>query len=66
MKLKDDVIKWREEVREFKMQVENFTRHTDTLDLDVKNLKEKVSKLVDITEEMSELMITLIRQQIGD
>lgn len=66
MKIKEDIIKWREEIRKLAKQSEIVLKDTNAFHEDVKDLKEQVSKLVKITEEMTEAMLTLIRQQIGD
>lgn len=66
MKIKDDIIKWRNEVRKLEQQMQSMDTKADDYHADVKALKEQVQTLVKITEEMTETLLTLVRQQIGD
>jgi len=66
MKIKDDIIKWREQIRQLNEKISNFENNAQGIYNDVKELKTQVKALVKITEEMTETLLTLIRQQIGD
>lgn len=66
MKIKDDIIKWREQIRQLNDKISNFENNAQGIYNDVKELKTQVKALVKITEEMTETLLTLIRQQIGD
>lgn len=66
MKLKEDIIKWKEEVRQMKEQTQIASNSAVQLNKDFETLKNQVSKLLEITEQMANTMIDLIRQQMGD
>ena len=66
MKIKEDILKWREQLREIANQNVKMLQSADTLREDVKILGNSVQNLLKITEEMTEAMLSLIRQQIGD
>lgn len=66
MKVKEDIIKWRKEIRELTEKVSKFETNSKNYFTEVQSLKESVVNLAKITEEMTEAMLTLIRQQIGD
>lgn len=66
MKIKDDIIKWREEIRQLSAKVANFETNAKSIYKDITEVKQQVAALVKITEEMTETLLTLIRQQIGD
>jgi len=66
MKVKEDIIKWRKEIRELTEKVSKFETNSKNYFAEVQSLKESVVNLAKITEEMTEAMLTLIRQQIGD
>lgn len=66
MKIKEDILKWRKEIRELTEKISKFETDTKSYYTEVQELKEQVVKLANITEEMTEAMLTLIRQQIGD
>ena len=59
MKVKDQIIRWREEMQALSVQINNYSN-------DVGELNERVSKLSKITEDMTETMLMLIRNQMGD
>lgn len=66
MKIKEDIIRWRAEIKKLAQQNDKMLNSADQLTADVKALKNQVSVLVKLTEEMTDAMLTLIRQQIGD
>ena len=66
MKIKDDVLQWREEIKKLKQQSEKMLTSSDELRGDVKVLSSQVQNLVKITENMTDAMLALIRQQMGD
>lgn len=66
MKIKEDIIRWRAEIKKLAQQNDKMLNSADQLNTDVKALKNQVSVLVKLTEEMTDAMLTLIRQQIGD
>ena len=66
MKLKEDIIKWKDEVRQMKEQTQIASNSAVQLNKDFETLKNQVSKLLEITEQMANTMIDLIRQQMGD
>lgn len=66
MKIKDDIIKWREEIRQLNTKVAKFEANAKNIYEDITEVKQQVAALVKITEEMTETLLTLIRQQIGD
>lgn len=66
MKIKEDIIKWRNEVRELTQKVANLEANAKNNLEELKSLKEKVTNLAKITEEMTNAMLALLRQQIGD
>lgn len=66
MKIKEDIIKWRNEIRELSQQVVSLENNSKNYLAEIGALKEQVKKLAEITEEMTETMLSLIRQQIGD
>ena len=59
MKVKDQIIKWREEMQSLSSQINGYSG-------DVKELKNRVNELAKITENMTETMLMLIRNQMGD
>ena len=66
MKIKDDILQWREEIRKLKQQSEKMLTSSDELRGDIKTLGSQVQTLVKITENMTDAMLALIRQQMGD
>lgn len=66
MKIKDDIIKWREEIRQLNTKVAKFEANAKNIYEDITEVKQQVAALIKITEEMTETLLTLIRQQIGD
>lgn len=66
MKIKEQIIKWRDEVRGLTEQSKKVADNSAAFFDEVKELKEKVATLARITEEMTETMLSLLRQQIGD
>lgn len=66
MKIKEQIIKWRDEVRQLTQQSKKVADNSAIVFEEVKLLKEQVSSLAKITEEMTETMLSLLRQQIGD
>lgn len=66
MKIKDDILRWREEMRKMTAAINQLDKKTEDYAADIKELKGMVAGLAKITEEMTETMLTLIRQQIGD
>lgn len=66
MKIKEDILKWRNEIRELTEKVSRFETNSKNYFAEVQELKKSVVNLAKITEEMTEAMLTLIRQQIGD
>lgn len=66
MKIKEDIIKWRNEVRELTQKVANLEANAKNNLEELKSLKEQVTNLAKITEEMTNSMLALLRQQIGD
>lgn len=66
MKIKEDILKWRNEIRELTEKVSRFETNSKNYFAEVQELKKSVVSLAKITEEMTEAMLTLIRQQIGD
>ena len=66
MKIKDDIIKWRTEVRELTQKVSNIEVKIKDNFTEIQSLKEQVVNLAKITEEMTNSMLALLRQQIGD
>ena len=59
MKVKDQIIRWRDEVKILTEQINNYS-------VDVKELKDRVNALAKTTESMTETMLMLIRNQMGD
>lgn len=66
MKIKEDIIKWRNEVRELTQKVATLEANAKNNLEELKSLKEQVTNLAKITEEMTNAMLALLRQQIGD
>lgn len=66
MKIKEDIIKWRNEVRELTQKVANLETNAKNNLAELQSLKEQVTNLAKITEEMTNAMLALLRQQIGD
>lgn len=66
MKIKEDIIKWRNEVRELTQKVANLEANAKNNFEELQSLKEQVTNLAKITEEMTNAMLALLRQQIGD
>lgn len=66
MKIKDDIIRWRTEVRELAQKVSNIEVKIKDNFTEIQSLKEQVVNLAKITEEMTNSMLALLRQQIGD
>lgn len=66
MKIKEDLIKWNAEVQKLSMQVSKLATTTQNCIEEVKVIKEQMTLLTNITKEMSEALLTLLRQQIGD
>ncbi len=66
MKIKEDIIKWRNEVRELTQKVVSLETNAKNNLAELQSLKEQVTNLAKITEEMTNAMLALLRQQIGD
>lgn len=66
MKIKEDILRWRAEIKKLSEQNVKVLSSAEELKADVQALKDQVSALVKITEEMTEAMLTLIGQQMGD
>lgn len=66
MKIKEDIEKWNKELREIKNQVSQLKSSADLYNSDVKILTKKVESLVTIAEGLSETILALVSQQIGD
>lgn len=66
MKLKKDISDWVAEVRQMKEKTEKTLQSADDFKTEVLDLKNQVSKLLEITERMADTMLSLIRQQMGD
>lgn len=66
MKLKEDLAKWVAEVRQMKEKTEKTLQSADDFKTEVLDLKNQVAKLLEITERMADIMLALIRQQMGD
>lgn len=66
MKIKDDIIKWRAEVRELAQKVSSIEVKIKDNFTEIQSVKEQVVNLAKITEEMTNSMLALLRQQIGD
>ena len=56
MKIKEQILKWQEKVEKLK----------ETVSEDLKVVKGQISALVDSTNELTEALLALISQQIGD
>lgn len=66
MKIKDDIILWKEECTKLKEQIEEFDKNSEKSRADVRELTNQVQKLTTIVEQIADNMIALIRQQLGD
>ena len=66
MKLKKDISDWVAEVRQMKEKTEKTLQSADDFKTEVLDLKNQVSKLLEITERMADTMLSLLRQQMGD
>ncbi len=66
MKIKDDIILWKEECTKLKEQIEEFDKNSEKSRADVRELTIQVQKLTTIVEQIADNMIALIRQQLGD
>ncbi len=66
MKIKDDIILWKEECTKLKEQIEEFDKNSEKSRADVRELTIRVQKLTTIVEQIADNMIALIRQQLGD
>ena len=66
MKIKDDILKWQETVRNLSKQTMQVCQLTQTQNLEISELKKKVEELVKITDEMAETMLALLRLQAGE
>lgn len=66
MKIKDDILKWQETVRNLSKQTMQVCQLTQTQNLEINELKKKVDELVNITNEMAEAMLALLRLQVGE
>ena len=66
MKIKEDILRWQSQIKILNEQSKNMLSSSETLQAEVKELKQTISKLVDISNEMTEALLTLISQQIGD
>ncbi len=66
MKIKDDIILWKEECTKLKEQIEEFDTNSEKSRADVRELTIRVQKLTTIVEQIADNMIALIRQQLGD
>ena len=66
MKLKDDIKNWKEKVAELETQTAEFESKMQSTYDEVKDLKEKVETLTSATNEMTEALLALIRQQMSD
>ena len=66
MKLKEDILRWQAEIKKLAELNQKTFDSSNQLSEDVKALKTQVSELVKITNEMTDAMLTLLRQQIGD
>lgn len=66
MKIKDDIILWKEECSKLNKQVQEFDKNSEQTRAEVKELTSQVQKLTAICEQMANAMLALIRQQLGD
>lgn len=66
MKIKEDIEKWMKELREIKGQVSQLKSSAELYNADVKILTKQVESLVVIAEGLSETILALVSQQIGD
>ncbi len=66
MKIKDDIILWKEECTKLKEQIEEFDKNSEKSRADVRELTIQVQKLTTIVEQIADNMIAIIRQQLGD
>ncbi len=66
MKIKDDIILWKEECKKLNEQIQEFDKNSEKARTDVKELTIQVNKLTGIVEQMADYMLALIRQQLGD
>ncbi len=66
MKIKDDIILWKEECEKLNKQIQEFDKNSEKTRADVKELSLQVQKLTGIVEQMADSMLALIRQQLGD
>lgn len=66
MKIKDDILKWQETLKVIAEQNKKMLTSAEILKDDVKVLGKQVSELINISQEMANAMLSLIRQQIGD
>lgn len=66
MKIKEDIVKWREDIFKLTEKVTNFENNAKSIYLDIKDIQETTKMLAKVAEEMSDILLTLIRQQIGD
>lgn len=66
MKLKEDVIVWKEQCKQIKDQLKVVADNQSLQTNEMKVLKELVIKLANTTESMADSILALISQQLGD
>ena len=66
MKIKDDIILWKEECTKLKEQIEEFDTNSEKSRADVSELTIRVQKLTTTLQQIADNIIALIRQQLGD
>lgn len=66
MKVKDEIIKWREQIRKLSDKVSEFESNGESVYKEITALKEQVQTLLTITEEMTDTLLALIKLQEGD
>lgn len=66
MKIKDDLIKWREQINALSSKISDFETKNQSVYEEIKDIKAQVLAMAKLTENMAETMLALLRQQIGD
>jgi len=66
MKIKDSIVKWREQIRNLTEKMSKFESNAESVHEEIKALKEQVETLAKITEEMTDTLLALIKLQEGD
>lgn len=66
MKIKDDIVKWKEQIEALSFKICNLEAESKEFYQEIKDIKDKVTELARITNDMTEALLSLLRQQMGD